>query len=71
LIIDNKKQFKYLSSMKNKMTFDQWMSLVNQHVESLCGMSASDLPDCSYYAWWEEGKRPASAARIAVKQSME
>lgn len=53
------------------MTFEQWMSLVNQNVEGQIGLSTSDLPDCCYMEWYEEGKSPAAAARKAIKQSME
>ena len=52
-----------------KKTFDQWMAEVNTFLNKLCYLSSDDLPDCSYMMWYEDGVRPATAAKRAMKEA--
>ena len=54
-----------------KMTFEDWMKQVDKEVNKLCGMSYLDLPDCAYSQWHEDGVKPASAAKRAMRGMME
>lgn len=47
------------------------MSEVNAIIEQGIGLSADDLPDCCYTQWYEDGMRPATAARRAIKNAGE
>jgi hypothetical protein len=53
--------------MKRKLTFEQWMIVVSQIMNNLCGMGPDDLPDWSYRRAYDEGKSPDRAARAAIK----
>ena len=55
--------------MKNKMTFEQWMQLVDKEINNLTGLSSSDLVDCCYRDWYDDGVNPRAAARRAIKNS--
>ena len=57
------------TAKKTKLTFKAWMDEVNRKVIAKCGLSASDLDDCTYKDWYSEGKSPAAAASKALKNS--
>lgn len=50
-------------------TFEQWMDLVNQNVESKLGLSTADLPDCCYRDRYEDGASPKQAASRAIRNA--
>jgi hypothetical protein len=54
-----------------KMTFEQWKNEVNKNISAICGMVSDDLPDCCYLDWYQDGVKPASAAKRAIKNSEE
>ena len=47
------------------------MKQVNNNISKLCGMISDDLPDCCYKDWYDDGVKPLSAARRAIKNSDE
>lgn len=49
------------------LTFTEWMYRVDQAAWRAVGLSADDLPDCPYRRWYDEGIRPAQAARRAIR----
>lgn len=51
------------------MTFDEWMNQVNIEVSNQVGLDADDLADQPYYDWWEDGVRPKTAAKRALKDN--
>ncbi len=51
---------------KAKMTFEQWKTLVNQHINHMCGMFADDLPDYDYWRDWNNGVTARVAAFRAI-----
>jgi len=53
------------------MTFEQWKNEVNKNISAICGMVSDDLPDCCYLDWYQDGVKPASAAKRAIKNSEE
>lgn len=57
--------------MSQKLTFDEWMKVVDYTVAERTGLSAFDLPDCPYHDWYDDGVRPASAAARAIKNAKE
>jgi hypothetical protein len=50
-------------------TFEQWFAAVDQNVEAIIGLSVNDLEDCCFMDWYEDGVKPASAARKALRNS--
>jgi hypothetical protein len=55
----------------NTQTFEAWMQDVDNAVERLTGMSTNDLPDVCYRDMFEDGVKPVSAARKAIRNAME
>jgi len=53
------------------MTFEQWKNEVDKNISAICGMVSDDLPDCCYLDWYQDGVKPASAAKRAIKNSEE
>lgn len=53
-----------------KRTFEQWLKEVNDLLIKTIGIGIDDLPDCSYYDWYESGKAPKSAAKSVLKNSL-
>ena len=49
--------------------FDEWKESVASIVERRTGMSLSDLPDCSYADWFQQGVTPKGAANRAIKEA--
>lgn len=52
-----------------KISFDAWKKLVDRAVIALSGLSADDLEDCPYMDWYENGTKPETAAKRAVKRA--
>lgn len=54
-----------------KKTFDEWMEEVNEEVSKALGLGldAYDLTDQPYYDWWEDGVRPKTAAKRALRDN--
>lgn len=50
--------------------FEDWKRLVNKAVVIQTGLSVDDLPDCSYYEWYEQGVSPTTAAKRALKSAL-
>ena len=49
-------------------TFEQWMKEVDAILSAkLMGLTSSDLPDCCYAMWHEDGVTPKSAAARAIR----
>jgi hypothetical protein len=51
------------------MTFDTWMNKVDAFCWRLAGCSAYDLPDCPYGVWYDDGVKPLTAARKALRRA--
>lgn len=53
----------------SKVSFDLWMHEVDTYVERYLGCSVYDLPDCLFGDWYGDGTRPATAARMAIRNA--
>jgi hypothetical protein len=51
------------------MQFAEWMRRVDEAVEAEVGLSVHDLEDASFADWFEDGVRPATAAKRALRAS--
>lgn len=56
---------------KSKKTFEEWFKEVDQHVQKAVIISVHELPDCPYHDWYDDGVRPATAAKRAIKNSFD
>ena len=56
---------------ENGGEFRLWMAKVDLLVAATCGLSTSDLPDCCYSDWFEDGMSPRAAAKKAIKLANE
>jgi len=57
---------------KPALTFQGWKAAVDQRLATqLCGLDSSDLPDCPYYDWYDQGVTVAQAARKAINAANE
>ena len=52
-----------------KLSFNEWMRLVDRIIMGKVGVGANDLPDCNYLDWGEDGKTPSAAANKAIKMA--
>ena len=50
-------------------SFDQWMSTVDRILVRYRGLSAYDLPDCTYRDWYDARVRPVRAANRALRRA--
>ena len=48
-------------------TFGEWMEAVDGLLVHCAGISAYDLPDCTYHDWYDDRIRPIRAANRALK----
>lgn len=54
------------------MTLEQWLQLVEIHVQRMTGgLSYLDLPDCCYADWYEDGMSAKTAASKAIRYAQE
>ena len=53
----------------NGTGFDAWMSKVFAMIEATYGLSSDDLPDVCYSDWYEDGVKPATAAKRALRNA--
>jgi hypothetical protein len=51
------------------MTFEQWMRAVDNAVSRIAMVSVYDLPDCDFRSWYEDGVKPVTAARRALRSA--
>ena len=49
--------------------FAVWMQAVDSEVWATTGVSVHDLPDCLYRDWYDDGTKPQTAAKRAIKQA--
>ena len=47
--------------------FDQWMKAVDKELVRRIGLETADLPDASFYDWFEDEITPAQAARLLIE----
>ena len=47
--------------------FQVWMAKVNALIESTVGLGADDMADVAYHDWYENGVKPETAAKRALK----
>lgn len=50
-------------------TFSEWMEAVNFWTRRMAMLDVSDLPDCLFRDWYDDGVRPQTAARRALKNA--
>ena len=51
-------------------TFEAWLTAVDCEIASrVMGMTSSDLPDCCYAQWFEDGVSVKSAAARAIRNA--
>jgi hypothetical protein len=56
-------------TMEQNERFEQWLKQVDDFVQRYCGLDTSDLPDCNYRDWYEDGDKPATAAKRAIRMA--
>ncbi len=54
-----------------KKSFEDYMKEVDAILSRRVGLTSSDLPDCMYCDWHEDGVSPKSAAAKAIKYASE
>lgn len=57
--------------MNKRYPYKAWKLLVDKNLERMCGMDSEWLPDADYTRWYEEGKTPLMAAKLALKNAKE
>lgn len=57
--------------MPIRLSFDDWLAAVDRLLTVKVGLGRDDLPDCPYRDWYDDGYRPAEAAREAVSRANE
>jgi hypothetical protein len=58
-----------LAAERNRFTV--WMARVDEALDRLCGLPSSDLPDCCYADWFDDGVSSTAAARRAYRSARE
>jgi len=48
------------------MTFDEWITEVDEEIGGICGLSTDDLADAPYYDNWNAGTTPEDMAQIVL-----
>lgn len=51
------------------ITFEQWMTKVDDAIDAQVGMTSADLPDCDWWNWWNDGVSAQRAAARAIKNA--
>ncbi len=54
-----------------KQDFEHWLAKVDAAVEARTGMSLSDLPDCCFRDWYDDGVTPSAAAARVIRNANE
>jgi len=49
--------------------FASWMHQVDTLLDAAVGLVSSDLEDVNYRDWYEDGVKPASAAKRAIRNA--
>lgn len=54
-----------------KMTWEEWMEQVDTEINKIIGLGLdhNDLADQPYHDWYEDGVRPKTAAKRAIKDN--
>lgn len=52
-----------------RQSFDDWLVEVDRVVSGRVGLGVSDLEDCAYRDWYEDGVRAATAATRAIRNA--
>lgn len=60
-----------MKTNKRSLTFDQWMTHVDNLLEAKYSVTSSDLPDAAYRDMYDDGYEASRAANKAYKQAME
>jgi hypothetical protein len=60
-----------MEQIKKRLSFEEWLEMVDAEVWSRAGCSYSDLSDWNYADAFEDGMRPKTAARKAIKADSE
>lgn len=60
-----------LGTDKGESKFTAWMSKVDAAISTKCGLTSSDLPDCCYRDWHDDGLSATRAAARAIKYANE
>ena len=47
--------------------YEEWIEQVEAALDAIVGMGVDDLPDQSWYDWFEDGMSPSAAAKKAIK----
>lgn len=56
--------------MPSGLTFEEWMSNVDQEISNRCGgLTSRDLPDQTYWDWWDSGEDTLDAAYMALEDA--
>jgi hypothetical protein len=50
-------------------SFDSWFAKVDANVSATVGLSVSDLPDCPFRDWFEDGISPSEAAEMTLEEA--
>lgn len=54
--------------MSNEVSFDEWMANVDWEISNLAlGATSLDLPDQTYWDWWDSGVQAYDAACMALE----
>lgn len=51
------------------MTYKNWMIAVDQEIQKIAIIGLYDLPDCTYYDWYEADYTPKEAAKMALENT--
>ena len=54
-----------------KLSFEEWMKLVDKELSAICGLTSSDLADFNYKDAWEDGKSAKSIAKKVYKSEQD
>ena len=55
--------------LREQIRFNDWMELVDQAIDKVCGLESGDLPDVDYHSKFDSGTSPADMTRIALENA--
>jgi hypothetical protein len=58
-----------MGTKNTPMTFERWMQAVDAEIERRTGFTSDDLPDVSYWDWWDSGLTPIAAAGRVLRNA--
>ena len=56
---------------RKRITYEQWLTRVNEIIDGVLGVTVDDLPDYCYADSYQCGDSPAECARQVVSAAME